>query len=255
MSLLVIRFVLTCEDQSIIAHRGGSRPVRPRAPVCIGAATTPSELSSLRQGSCGGSQRGHECCGKRTVAMTATKAAGDGEVALDDACSGFHKAATSQRLDLRAHHNDRTIEMSDRTFGAGLKTSEHFDFMHQLCEHIRRWLALSAGSGCGRNDCTLISLGRRGEKDAQRQSGQLPSRDRGRSWQLLHLCPGSGRRAAVMRLWTHRCGWRAPVSPYSESTPRNPRASICGSLAQSIGRFCRTALKIPSRLRWAHLWC
>lgn len=33
--------------------------------------------------------------------------------------------------------------MSDRTFGAGLTRAYHFDFMHPLCEHIRRWLALS----------------------------------------------------------------------------------------------------------------
>lgn len=34
--------------------------------------------------------------------------------------------------------------MSDRTFGAGLTQSYHLLFMHPLCEHIRRWLALSA---------------------------------------------------------------------------------------------------------------
>ena len=33
--------------------------------------------------------------------------------------------------------------MSDRTFGADLTRAYHFDFMHPLCEHIRRWLALS----------------------------------------------------------------------------------------------------------------
>ena len=153
-----------------------------------------------------------------------------------------------------AHHIDRTIEMSDRTFGAGRKRVRHFDFMHHLCEHIRRWLALFAGSGCGRNDCTLISLGRRGEEDCTK-TVQAATVSKSRK-KLAHSPPLSrlGKASCLMRLWTHGCGWRAPVSPYSIHAA-NARASICGSLAQSIGRFCRTARKIPSQLRWAHLRC
>ncbi len=39
--------------------------------------------------------------------------------------------------------------MSDRIFGAGLKRVQHFDFMHQLGEPIRRWLAWSAQAVAG----------------------------------------------------------------------------------------------------------